>query len=42
MINDEEKENFREGVTILMLPRKITMKQVMTRERKSFFVIRTE
>jgi len=42
MIGDEEKENIQEGVTILTLPRKVDIKQVMTTERKSCFVYKSE
>jgi len=36
-----KKKNFQEGVTILTLPRKINIKQVMTTERKSSFVYKS-
>ena len=41
MTDEEEKENFQERVTVLVLPRKINIKQVMTTERKSFFVYKS-
>jgi inner membrane protein involved in colicin E2 resistance len=41
MIDDKEKENFQEELTILTLPRKINIKQVMTTERKSFSVYKS-
>jgi len=42
MIGYEEKEYIQEWVTILKLPRKIDIKQVMTTERKSCFVYKSE
>jgi hypothetical protein len=39
---DEEKENIQEGVTILTLPQKINITQVMITERKSCFVNKSE